>query len=183
MASPTVKPVLRTDYQRSVADYWNKEKDPVNLRLGEVDGLYHHHYGLGAYDPAVLEAPAEVATRRSSPRCTGWRPRRPRCCSTTSARSPPGGRLLDAGCGRGGTQHHGQRRASAARSTGCRISEQQVEFANDQAAERGVADQVRYHFRNMLDTGFETGSFNGIWTNETHDVRGPASSCSPSTRG
>ncbi|MEV4441961.1 SAM-dependent methyltransferase, partial [Streptomyces sp. NPDC049577] len=31
--------VLRTAYQRSVADYWNKEKDPVNLRLGDVDGL------------------------------------------------------------------------------------------------------------------------------------------------
>ena len=50
---------------------------------------------------------------------------------------------------------------------GVRISETQVEFANDQAAQRGVADQVRFHFRNMLDTGFETGSRQGIWTNET----------------
>jgi geranyl diphosphate 2-C-methyltransferase len=52
--------VLRTAYQRSVAAYWNNEKDPVNIRLGEVDGLYHHHYGIGDYDPAVLEAPAGV---------------------------------------------------------------------------------------------------------------------------
>src|ERR1700723_423021 len=54
------KPVLRRAYQRSVAAYWNKEKDPVNIKLGEVDGLYHHHYGIGDYDPAVLEEPAET---------------------------------------------------------------------------------------------------------------------------
>src|SRR5580658_3626984 len=50
---------------------------------------------------------------------------------------------------------------------GVSISEAQVEFANAQAHERGVADQVRFHFRNMLDTGFPTGSMRGIWTNET----------------
>ena len=32
--------VLRTEYQRSVAAYWNtNQQDPVNLRLGEIDGL------------------------------------------------------------------------------------------------------------------------------------------------
>ncbi len=50
---------------------------------------------------------------------------------------------------------------------GVTISESQVEFANEQARRRGVADRVRFHFRNMLDTGFATGSFRGIWTNET----------------
>ena len=34
----TDQPVLRSAYQRSVAEYWNNEKDPVNIRLGEVDG-------------------------------------------------------------------------------------------------------------------------------------------------
>ncbi|MEV4744159.1 SAM-dependent methyltransferase, partial [Streptomyces sp. NPDC049555] len=54
---PVPSPVLRTAYQKSVAEYWNNEQDPVNLRLGDVDGLYHHHYGLGEYDPSVLEGP------------------------------------------------------------------------------------------------------------------------------
>jgi len=54
------QPVLRTAYQRSVAEYWNAEKDPVNLRLGDVDGLYHHHYGIGGYDASVLDAPEEI---------------------------------------------------------------------------------------------------------------------------
>jgi geranyl diphosphate 2-C-methyltransferase len=50
---------------------------------------------------------------------------------------------------------------------GVTISEYQVGFANDQAVERGVADKVKFHFRNMLDTGFETGSRRAMWSNET----------------
>ena len=26
----------------------------MNLRLGDVDGLYHHHYGIGDVDHAAL---------------------------------------------------------------------------------------------------------------------------------
>jgi len=29
----------------------------VNLCLGDVDGLYHHHYGIGAVDHIALSAP------------------------------------------------------------------------------------------------------------------------------
>lgn len=50
---------------------------------------------------------------------------------------------------------------------GVSISEYQVDFASQQAVERGVADEVRFHFRNMLDTGLETGSRQAVWTNET----------------
>src|SRR5438093_2054957 len=57
-------PVLRTEFQKSVAAYWNAERDPVNLRLGDVDGLYHHHYGLGEYDLSVLEGPADTRDER-----------------------------------------------------------------------------------------------------------------------
>jgi len=53
-----VDDVLRSDYQKSVANYWNTNKnDPVNLRLGDVDGYYHHHYGIGDVDWSVLEGP------------------------------------------------------------------------------------------------------------------------------
>jgi geranyl diphosphate 2-C-methyltransferase len=40
--------------------YWNNERHPVNIRLGEVDGLYHHHFGIGDYDTAVLDGPAST---------------------------------------------------------------------------------------------------------------------------
>lgn len=75
-------------------------------------------------------------------------------------------RLLDAGSGRGGTSFMARQRFGC-QVDGVSISESQVEFANGQAIRRGVADQVRFHFRNMLDTGFDTGVMRGIWTNET----------------
>ncbi|MEU7526599.1 geranyl diphosphate 2-C-methyltransferase [Saccharothrix sp. NPDC042600] len=167
--SPTtdVKPVLRSAYQRSVAEYWNQEKDPVNIKLGEVDGLYHHHYGIGAYDPAVLEAPAgqrdqaiiaelhRLETAQADVLLDHF-----------GSVVQPGDRMMDGGSGRGGTSFMANQRFGA-RVDGVSISEAQVEFANDQARKRGVADQVRFHFKNMLDTGFETGSMRGIWTNET----------------
>ena len=49
------------------------------------------------------------------------------------------------------------------------ISEYQVEFANNQAVQRGVTDKVRFHFRNMLDTNFETGL--GPWTDGGADAQ------------
>ena len=50
---------------------------------------------------------------------------------------------------------------------GISISEQQVGFANAHGRQRGIDGSVRYHLRNMLDTGFETGAFRGIWNNES----------------
>jgi geranyl diphosphate 2-C-methyltransferase len=154
--------VLRTAYQESIAAYWNNEQDPVNIRLGEVDGLYHHHYGLGEYDRSVLDGPEErviaelhrLETAQADVLLDHLGP------------IEPADRLLDGGSGRGGTS------IMAAKRFGCRvdgvsISEKQVEFANDQAVRWSVADRVRFHFKNMLDTGFETGSRRGIWTNET----------------
>jgi geranyl diphosphate 2-C-methyltransferase len=160
------QPVLRSAYQRSVADYWNKEKDPVNIRLGEVDGLYHHHYGVGEYDPAVLEAPSGIRGNSIIAEMHRLESAQADLLLDHLGDIEPGHRLLDGGSGRGGTSFMANRRFGC-QVDGVTISEAQVEFANAQAEQRGVADQVRFHFRNMLDTGFGTGSRQGIWTNET----------------
>ncbi|NUR90354.1 MAG: methyltransferase domain-containing protein [Nonomuraea sp.] len=153
---------LATAYQHSVADYWNKEANPVNLRLGDVDGTYHHHYGIGEVDWSVVEGPED--------RIIGEMHR----LETAQADLlldhlgpiQPGGRLLDSGSGRGGTSFMANQRFGC-RVDGISISQKQVDFSNEQAARRGVADQVRFHFRNMLSTGFEDGAFTGIWNNES----------------
>jgi geranyl diphosphate 2-C-methyltransferase len=167
MLRPTgTDPVLRSAYQRSVAEYWNTEKAPVNLRLGEVDGLYHHHYGIGDYDPAVLSGPAEV--REAAIIVEMHRLETSQADVLLDHLGDVGGtdRLMDAGSGRGGTSFMAAERFGC-RVDGVSISEAQVDFANQQARERGVSDRVRFHFRNMLDSGFETGAMRGIWTNET----------------
>ncbi|MGA9310093.1 MAG: geranyl diphosphate 2-C-methyltransferase [Pseudonocardiaceae bacterium] len=166
MTTTTVANVLRSDYQKSVASYWNNEKDPVNLLLGDVDGLYHHHYGIGDYDRSVLEGPEDTRDDRIITEMHRLETAQAKILLDHFGDISPADRLLDAGCGRGGTSFMAHQRFGC-QTDGVSISEQQVEFANDQARQRGVADKVRFHFRNMLDTGFETGSRRGIWNNES----------------
>jgi geranyl diphosphate 2-C-methyltransferase len=165
-ATSAAKPVLRSAYQRSVATYWNNEKDPVNIRLGEVDGLYHHHYGIGDYDPAVLEGPADGRDLAIITEMHRLETAQADVLLDHLGDIRPEHRLLDGGSGRGGTSFMANERFGC-QVDGVTISETQVEFANDQARQRGVDGKVRFHFRNMLDTGFEAGSRQGIWTNET----------------
>ena len=159
----TTTEVLRTDYQRAVADYWNTNRqDPVNLRLGEVDGYYHHHYGIGAVDPSVpVDDEARVIAelhRLESAQAV--------LMLDHLGTVAPTDRVLDAGSGRGGTSFMAYERFGSA-VDGVSISEYQVGFSNAQAESRGVDQHVRFHFRNMLDSGFEAGAFQAAWTNET----------------
>lgn len=166
MTTPTVANVLHTAYQKSVASYWNNERHPVNLLLGDIDGLYHHHYGIGDYDPSVLEGPEDTRDDRIIAEMHRLETTQAKVLLDHLGDISSSDRLVDAGCGRGGTSLMAHQRFGA-QVDGVSISEQQVEFANDQARQRGVADKVRFHFRNMLDTGFETGSLRGIWNNES----------------
>jgi len=158
--------VVRSAYQRSVAAYWNAERDPVNLRLGEVDGIFHHHYGVGDYDPAVLDVPE---ARHDEAIITELHRLENAQADLLLDHVGPiraDDRLLDAGSGRGGTSFMAHQRFGCA-IDGVTISEAQVEFANAQAEQYGVAGQVRFHYRNMLDTGLAASSYQVIWTNET----------------
>jgi geranyl diphosphate 2-C-methyltransferase len=159
--------VLRSDYQRSVATYWDThQQDPVNLRLGEVDGIYHHHYGIGGYDPSVLAGPEQTRQERIIRELHRLESAQAALLLDHLGPVGAGERLLDAGCGRGGTSIMAHRRFGC-RVDGVTISDYQVGFANAQAEQFGVAGQVRYHLRNMLDTGLETGSCRGVWNNES----------------
>src|SRR3954467_645485 len=64
VAGPTSAPVpTQSTYQSRIADYWNAEENPVNLELGKIDDLYHHHYGVGDVDWSVLEEADPVRQR------------------------------------------------------------------------------------------------------------------------
>jgi geranyl diphosphate 2-C-methyltransferase len=157
--------VLRTPYQESVASYWNTNRhDPVNLRLGAIDGLYHHHYGVGEYDPSVLAGAAR--DERIIAEMHRLETAQADLLLDHLGDIRTADRLLDAGCGRGGTSLMAYERFGC-QVDGVTISQYQVGFANDQAAAHGVADSVTFHFANMLDTGFDTGSMRAVWTNET----------------
>ncbi|GGO49502.1 geranyl diphosphate 2-C-methyltransferase [Streptomyces lasiicapitis] len=164
--APTSR-VLRTDFQRAVAAYWNShQRDPVNLLLGDVDRLYHHHYGIGEFDRSVLLGAEETRTERVVQELHRLETAQADLLLDHLGDITPQDRLLDAGSGRGGTSlmAHGR---FGCHVDGVTISEYQVGFSEDRAQERGVGEAVRFHFRNMLDTGFAEGTFRGVWTNET----------------
>ncbi|MFE3058450.1 geranyl diphosphate 2-C-methyltransferase [Nocardia sp. NPDC059239] len=165
---PRPDAVLKTEYQKSVASYWNNNPndDRVNTKLGEVDGLYHHHYGIGEPDLSVLEGPEVTRQERIVKELHRLETAQADVLLDQLGDVRPGDRLMDGGSGRGGTSFMANQRFGC-EVDGVTISEYQVGFANEQARERGVSDKVRFHFENMLDTGFESGSRRGIWTNET----------------
>ena len=168
--------VLRSDYQKSVAAYWDNtaptgsrgasRQDDVNWLLGDIDGLYHHHYGIGDYDRSVLRGPEETRDARILAELHRLETAQAHFLLDHFGDIKAEDRLLDAGSGRGATSFMAHNRFGC-EVDGVTISEYQVGFANDQAVQRGVSDRVRFHFRNMLDTGFDTASRRVIWTNET----------------
>ena len=78
----------------------------------------------------------------------------------------PDDRVFDAGCGRGGGSVVAHLRYGC-HADGVTISAKQARFASEQARKRGIDDRVRYHHRNMLDTGFPTGAYTASWNNES----------------
>jgi geranyl diphosphate 2-C-methyltransferase len=172
MNTPQTQPrtatnVLHNEYQRSVADYWNtNQNDPVNLLLGQVDGYYHHHYGIGDVDWSVLDAPESERNDCVIRELHRLEHAQALFLLDQLGDVKPDDRLMDAGSGRGGTSFMANERFGC-QVDGVSISEYQVDFANQDAVKRGVADKVKFHFQNMLDSGFETGSMRSIWTNET----------------
>ena len=159
--------VLTTEYQRDVARYWNTNtNDPVNLELGKVDDIYHHHYGLGDPDLSLLQAPDDVRDELMIREMHRLETAQADVLLDALGRIGPDDRLLDGGSGRGGTSIMANARFGC-QVDGVTISQYQAGFANDQAEKRGVSDRVRFHLRNMLHTGFPDGQFRAIWTNET----------------
>jgi geranyl diphosphate 2-C-methyltransferase len=159
--------VIADEYEAAVARYWDtKRDDPINLLLGAEDGLIHHHYGVGDFDHAILDLPVpdrETAVLRELHRLET---RQTKLILDTLAPVRALDRILDAGSGRGGTAFMLHDRFGC-RVDGVTISRYQVEFATQLAEHRGCAGRVRFHFRNMLRTGFPTASFDGVVTNET----------------
>ncbi|MGW2490919.1 geranyl diphosphate 2-C-methyltransferase [Streptomyces sp. NPDC001606] len=167
-ARTTPVPVpAQSTYQSRVAEYWNAEENPVNLELGKIDDLYHHHYGIGEADLSVLDEPDPDRRRR---RITAELHRLEHAQAELLASHlgplSPADRVFDAGCGRGGGSVVAHLRYGC-HADGVTISAKQAGFAHDQARARGIDDKVRYHHRNMLDTGLPTGAYAASWNNES----------------
>ncbi|MEW2414257.1 geranyl diphosphate 2-C-methyltransferase [Streptomyces sp. NPDC046866] len=167
VSTTTFIPAPATPYQGDIARYWNAEARPVNLRLGDVDGLYHHHYGIGDVDHAALGDPADGEYEKK----LIAELHRLESAQTDVLLDHLGsiGRedtLVDAGCGRGGSMVMAHQRFGCT-VEGVTLSSKQADFANGRARELGIEESVRARVCNMLDMPFETGQAAGSWNNES----------------
>ena len=158
--------VARSPYQQDIANYWNAEERPVNLRLGDVDGLYHHHYGVGGVDWSVLQTPEDERDQAIINEMHRLETAQADILISHLGQVTPEQRILDAGCGRGGTSVLAHQRFGCY-ADGVSLSSKQVAFANNRARELGIDGKVAYHVGNMLDTGFERGAYQAAWNNES----------------
>ncbi|CAM5353858.1 Geranyl diphosphate 2-C-methyltransferase [Streptomyces tendae] len=160
-------PSPATPYQQDIARYWNNEARPVNLRLGDVDGLYHHHYGIGAVDRAALGDPAHSEyEKKVIAELHRLESAQAEFLMDHLGTVGPGDTLVDAGCGRGGSMVMAHRRFGC-RVEGVTLSATQAEFGNSRARELRIDDHVRSRVCNMLDTPFDKGSITASWNNES----------------
>ncbi|MFJ9953473.1 geranyl diphosphate 2-C-methyltransferase [Kitasatospora sp. NPDC091207] len=156
-----------TPYQGDIARYWDHEARPVNLRLGDVDGLYHHHYGIGDVDHASLGDPTD-SEREKKVITELHRLESAQAGVLLDHLGPitPDATLVDAGCGRGGSMVMAHQRFGC-KVEGVTLSAKQAEFGNRRAHELGIDGSVRSRVCNMLDMPFETGQVAGSWNNES----------------
>jgi geranyl diphosphate 2-C-methyltransferase len=160
-------PAPATAYQEDIARYWDHEARPVNLRLGDVDGLYHHHYGIGDIDHAAL-GDAEDSTYEKKLIAELHRLESAQAELLLDHLGPVGrgDTLVDAGCGRGGSMVMAHQRFGC-RVEGVTLSAKQADFANQRARELGIEDHVRARVCNMLDMPFAAGQAAASWNNES----------------
>ncbi|GLF97014.1 geranyl diphosphate 2-C-methyltransferase [Streptomyces yaizuensis] len=160
-------PSSATPYQGDIARYWDGEARPVNLRLGDVDGLYHHHYGIGDVDHAALGDPADsgydqrliAELHRLESAQTG-------VLLDHLGPVQPTDLLVDAGCGRGGSMVMAHQRFGCD-VEGVTLSAKQADFANHRALELGIEKSVRAQVCNMLAMPFASGRAAASWNNES----------------
>jgi len=162
------RPVVRTEFERKAqAHYETKTQDPINLLLGEDDGLYHHHYSVSDYDKSVLEAPEPQRDAAILAEMGRLENEQVDLVLRGLGQLSPGARVLDGGSGRGGTAFLVNRKFGC-EVVGINFCAHHIEFAERLAKEKhGCDDKVSFKFANMCDTGLPAGSFDAVYTNET----------------
>ncbi|MEV0277767.1 geranyl diphosphate 2-C-methyltransferase [Streptomyces sp. NPDC050610] len=160
-------PSPASPYQGDIARYWDQEARPVNLRLGDVDGLYHHHYGIGDIDRAALGDAADSAyEKKLIAELHRLESAQAEVLMDHLGSIGSGATLVDAGCGRGGSMVMAHQRFGC-HVEGVTLSAKQADFANRRARELRVDSHVQARVCNMLDMPFGTGQVSGSWNNES----------------
>ena len=156
--------VTQRSLTEGVRKYYDRQQSDRNLFLAGESGNVNHHFGIGDFDrsrPLDDFSQEEVAD---------WLHRLEMSeidlLLAQMGELRPAHRVLDAGCGRGGTALTIHERTGA-HVDGVTISSYQQQFAARLAENRGVAGSVRFHEMDYLDLGFPDDCFDHVVTNES----------------
>lgn len=156
----------RDPWESEVFAYWdNKRSDAINLHPGSADGFYHSHFSIVPFNSAVLqleEPDRERAILRELHRLENLQAVE---FTATLGDLPPTARVLDSGCGRGGTAFHLHERYGCA-VEGVDFSPYRLSCASQEAERRGVAAHVTFHLGNMNATGRPDHHYDAVLINE-----------------
>ncbi|MEV1084055.1 isopentenyl-diphosphate Delta-isomerase [Streptomyces sp. NPDC050211] len=158
-------PQVHSDQEANTYAYYEyKRADTINIAAGD-DDYVHSHFSVVPFNRAVLdlEGPArERAILRELHRLENIQSQEVLAlCGDIS----PNARLLDTGCGRGGTAFHAYERFGC-HVDGVDFSPFRVEHANSVARQRGITDRVAFYVGNMTSTGRPADHYDAVYVNE-----------------
>lgn len=148
----------------AVRDYYEHKRDDRNLLLAGDSGIVNHHFGVGDFD---RRRPLEDLTQHEITSILhALEMNQIDELLRRMGEIRPDQRVLDAGCGRGGTALSIVERFGA-EADGITISPYQQRFGAELAAKRGLSERARFHLMNYLELDFADGSFDHVLTNES----------------
>jgi geranyl diphosphate 2-C-methyltransferase len=147
-----------------VRRYYDRQQSDRNLLLSGDSGIVNHHFGIGDFDRSLpLEdlSQEEIAAQLN-------RLEMSQIDVLLARMGPvaPGQRVLDAGCGRGGTALSIASRLGASVDA-ITISPYQQRFAAALAERSGTSERVRFQLMDYLKLDFPDASFDHVLTNES----------------
>jgi geranyl diphosphate 2-C-methyltransferase len=147
-----------------VRAYYDRQRNDRNLLLADDSGIVNHHFGIGDFDRRV---PLDELTQQEIAR-TLHRLEMNQVDELVRQMADirAAHRVLDAGCGRGGTAFTIVERFGAS-VDGITISPYQRRFAAKLAARKRLAHKARFRLMNYLELEFPNESFDHVLTNES----------------
>lgn len=147
-----------------VRDYYNGKQEDRNLLLAAGTGIINHHFGIGDFDRSVL--PQDLSQDQILKIIHELELKQIEVLMDVMGTVEPNHKILDAGCGRGGTAF------TLAQRFGCSveaitISAYQKEFCEQLAQTLGLQEIVNAQLMDYLQLNFVDGSFDHVITNET----------------
>ena len=134
---------------RDIADYYNQTLNHYQ-KWWKLDDVLAVHYGMWDENTSNFKE-ALLNTNKTL---------------QDVAEVKSGERILDAGCGVGGSSFY-LAREKEAKVTGITLSEKQIDFANEKRKTLGLDNLVDFKLEDYSETSFERDTFDLIWAIES----------------